>query len=93
MIYQWDSRKDAKNRRKHKLSLENGIPALKDPNAQSWMDPVEHGEFRLVTMGMAYPNLLIVVTAHPSEEVTRIISVRKAELHEEERYLYGHTQL
>jgi uncharacterized DUF497 family protein len=30
--YQWDASKDAENRRKHGLSLEDGIPALEDPN-------------------------------------------------------------
>ncbi|MGA8107961.1 MAG: BrnT family toxin, partial [Acidobacteriaceae bacterium] len=80
--YQWDVRKDAENRRKHGLSLEDGIGALEDPNAQSWVDNRSHGEWRFVTVGMMYPKLLVVVTAEPSEEVTRIISVRKAERHE-----------
>jgi uncharacterized DUF497 family protein len=32
MRYTWDSEKDALNRRKHRLSLADGIEALKDPN-------------------------------------------------------------
>ena len=88
--YQWDARKDAENRRKHGLSLEDGIPALEDRHAQSWIDDGVHEELRFVTLGMAYPNVLVVVTAEPSEEVTRIISVRKAEPHEENWYRFGH---
>jgi uncharacterized protein len=88
--YQWDTAKDKENRHKHDLSLEDGIPALEDPNAQSWIDEGSHDELRFVTLGMAYPNILLVVTAQPSEEVTRIISVRKAEPHEESWYRHGH---
>jgi uncharacterized DUF497 family protein len=89
--YEWDSRKDRENRRNHDLSLEDGIPVLEDPNAQSWIDDGSHNELRFVTVGLAYPNILVVVTAQPREEVTRIISVRKAEPHEESWYRYGHT--
>jgi uncharacterized DUF497 family protein len=88
--YQWDSRKDVENRRKHGLSLEDGIGALEDPNAQSWVDDASHNELRFITLGMVYPNILVVVTAQPSEEITRIISVRKADPHEENWYRYGH---
>lgn len=88
--YQWDARKDAENRRKHGVALEDGIGALEDPNAQSWVDDAVHHELRFVTLGMVYPNILAVVTAQPSEETTRIISVRKAEPHEENWYRYGH---
>jgi uncharacterized DUF497 family protein len=88
--YQWDSRKDSENRRKHRLALEDGIKALEDPNRQSWIDDGHHDELRFVTLGMVYPNILAVVTAQPSEEVTRIISVRKAERHEENWYHHGH---
>ena len=88
--YQWDPDKDVQNRRKHGLSLEDGIPALEDPNAQFWIDDGDHDEWRFVTLGMVYPNILVVVTTQAAETVTRIISVRKAEPHEENWYRYGH---
>ena len=65
--YQWDRQKDAENRRKHGLSLEDGIPALEDANAQTWIDELSHDEVRFVTVGLAYPDVLLVVTAQPSE--------------------------
>jgi uncharacterized protein len=89
--YEWDPRKDRQNRRKHGLSLEDGIKAFEDPNGLSWVDDAHHDELRFVTLGMVYLNILVVVTAQPSEEFTRIISVRKAEPHEENWYRYGHT--
>jgi uncharacterized DUF497 family protein len=36
--YDWDPAKDAINWRKHGLALSDGIPALEDPNAYSWID-------------------------------------------------------
>lgn len=90
MKYEWDLRKDQENRRKHDLSLEDGIPALEDPDQESWIDDGNYAEWRFVTLGMAYPSVLVVVTAQPSEAVTRIISVRKAEPHEESWYRFGH---
>lgn len=88
--YEWDLRKDAENRRKHHLSLEDGIAALEDPNAESWIDQAIHEEVRFVTLGMAYPNILAVVTAEPAQDTIRIISVRRAERHEENWYRDGH---
>jgi uncharacterized DUF497 family protein len=38
MEYEWDDRKDAINRGKHGLALADGIPALEDPNAESWIE-------------------------------------------------------
>ncbi len=58
MEYEWDAAKDAENRRKHRLSLADGIPALEDPDAESWIDTrFDYSEERIVTLG---------VIAHPS---------------------------
>lgn len=91
MHYEWDSRKDAENRRKHGLSLADGVAALEDPNAQSWIDDrCDCGEERILTLGLAKWGVLYVVTTEISEDVTRILSVRKAEGFEREWYGQGH---
>jgi len=38
MRYTWDPEKDALNRRKHGLSLEEGIPALEEQGRDFWID-------------------------------------------------------
>jgi len=87
MEYEWDSKKDAENRRKHHLSLADGIPALEDPNAESWIDDrFDYGEQRIITLGRNRTLVLLVVTAELSIRSIRIISVRRAEKYEEERY-------
>jgi uncharacterized DUF497 family protein len=82
--------KDAENRRRHRLSLADGIPALEDPNAESWIDDrFDYGEERILTLGVNQTRVLLVVTTEVSDETTRIISVRRAERHEEVWYYQG----
>jgi len=87
MRYVWDPAKDALNQRKHGLSLADGIPALEDPQRDSWIDNrFDYGEERIATLGLNRSNVLYVATTELDEELTRIISVRRAEPHEVERY-------
>jgi uncharacterized protein len=92
MQYVWDRAKDVLNRRKHGLRLADGIPPLEDPDRESWTDDrFEYGEIRVVTLGLSRKGVLYVVSTEPAEERTRIISVRRAEEDELERYGFGRT--
>jgi uncharacterized protein len=90
MRYVWDPAKDALNRRKHGFRLADGIPALEDPERDSWIDNrFDYGEIRIVTAGRSGGEFLIVVStelkiAEEGEETTRIVSVRKAKWYEED---------
>jgi hypothetical protein len=87
MQYVWDPAKDVLNQRKHGLSLADGIPALEDPERESLIDDrFDYGEERIITLGMNLHRVLHVVSTERDEETTRIISVRKAEPNEVERY-------
>jgi len=90
MQYVWDPAKDVLNQRKHGLSLADGISALEDPHRDVSIDNrFDYGETRLVTAGRGGSKVLIVVSTELSknaegEEITRIISVRKAKWYEED---------
>jgi uncharacterized protein len=87
MRYVWDSAKDALYRRKHGLRLADGIPALEDPNRDiSIDDRFDYGEERSITLGVTRQRVLYVVSTEWDEETIRIISVRKADPNEIERY-------
>jgi len=90
MRYVWDPVKDLLNKRKHDLSLAEGIAALEDPERDSWIDcRFDYGEERTVTLGMGQRQVLYVVSTEPYEDFIRLISVRRAEDHEIERYGLG----
>jgi hypothetical protein len=90
MRYAWDPAKDALNQRKHGLSLKDGIPALEDPERDSWIDNrLDYGEERVVTLGMGVKQVLYVVSTTREENCIRIISVRKAVSDEIDRYGLG----
>lgn len=90
MRYVWDRAKDSLNRRKHGFSLAEGIPALQDPDRDSWIDNrYDYGEERISTLGMGKRQVLYVVSTERDENCTRRISVRRAEEDEVERYGLG----
>jgi uncharacterized DUF497 family protein len=87
MRYTWDPEKDAINRRKHGLGLEEGAPALEDGNRVFWIDDrFDYGEVRFATLGLGRRRILYVVSSVPEKDLTRIISVRKANKHEVKQY-------
>jgi len=89
MRYVWDPAKDVLNQRKHGLSLAEGIPALEDPERETWIDDrFDYGEIRLVTAGRSGGKVLVIVSTElertaEGTEVTRIVSVRRVKWHEE----------
>ena len=87
MQYVWDPAKDVLNQRKHGLSLAEGIPALEDPNRDCLIDDrIDYGEERIITLGLNRRKVLYVVSTEWDEETILIISVRKADPDEVERY-------
>jgi len=91
MDYEWDSRKDAENFRKHGLFLADAVQALEDPEATFWNDDrYDYGEERAITLGMTPRGVLCVVTTEITVDRTRIISVRKAQDYEKDWYRQGH---
>ncbi len=93
MRFEWDSRKDARNRVKHGIRFETARLVFDDPFAVSVSDHVVEGEERWQTLGMVGGVVLLV--AHTSlatdgEEAIRIISARKAT--PRERRIYEEAQ-
>ncbi|MGC2617557.1 MAG: BrnT family toxin [Acidobacteriaceae bacterium] len=90
MFYEWDLQKDDENFRKHDVRLAEGIPALEDPSSEFWTDDrYDYGEDRVITLGRAPSGILYVVSTELAEDLTRIISVRKAEAYEKDWYVQG----
>jgi uncharacterized DUF497 family protein len=92
MRYEWDPVKDVLNQRKHGLRLDEGIPALEDPVANSWIDDrFDYGEERTVTIGQGSHKILYVISTERDVDLIRIVSVRRAEYAEIEQFYYRRT--
>src|SRR5262245_19859787 len=84
--FEWDDAKAVANLARHGVSFEEARAAFDDAFAIEFSDDREdHGEERLVLLGMVADRLLAVV--HTTREgIVRIISARGAERHERRRY-------
>lgn len=91
MRFEWDERKDQRNRAKHGVSFETARLVFDDPNHLSIQDRHEAGEERWQTLGLA-GGIVVLLVAHTwreegdGQEVIRIISARKATTRERRHY-------
>jgi len=91
MRYEWDSNKDRANRAKHGVSFDTASLVFNDPAHLSIQDRHESGEERWQTLGLV-GGVVVLIVVHTyreddsGEEVVRIISARKATVHERQRY-------
>ncbi len=89
LSFEWDSRKDASNKKKHGVSFEEAKTSFYDSNARLINDP-DHSveEDRFILLGFSERlNLLVVSHCYrESSSVIRIISARKANKKEQALY-------
>lgn len=88
LSFEWNSQKDASNRKKHGISFEEAKTAFSDEFARLIADP-DHSdtEDRFILLGMSIHSRLLII-CHCVREVDRIriISARKANKREQEIY-------
>jgi uncharacterized DUF497 family protein len=81
LIFEWDNRKNASNKRKHGISFEEAQTVFFDEKAIEFDDP-DHSihEERFILLGLSQSlKVLVVCHCYRSDEYTiRIISARKA---------------
>jgi uncharacterized protein len=88
--FEWDPVKARANKRKHGISFEIALHVFEDPDALVKQDRIEDGERRWQTLGMV-AGILLLLVAHTvrleeEDEVVRIISARRADRKEKQRY-------
>ncbi|MDR1839043.1 MAG: BrnT family toxin [Treponema sp.] len=89
--FEWDDEKNSINKIKHGISFENAKMVFFDPMAIEIYD-IEHSLFerRWMAVGLAGLDVLMVSFTERNNSI-RIISARKADRHEEEKYFYGYS--
>lgn len=86
MRYTHDERKRAANLKKHGYDFKEAPLVIESAEAVTFEDRrFDYGEQRFVTLGLLRGDVVVVITAETEEEI-RVISMRKAERHEEEIY-------
>ena len=88
-MFDWDSQKADSNKEKHGVSFEEAATAFLDPDGLDGEDP-EHSELEARRLRLAKKRMgrIIAYTTRglDHEEVTRIISARRASCKEIKRY-------
>jgi uncharacterized DUF497 family protein len=90
-MFNWDERKAQSNRRKHGVSFEEAATAFLDPDGLDGEDSehsgIETRRLRLAKSSLG--NLLLIaytIRSRNDEEITRIISARRASRKERKKY-------
>ena len=87
MKFEWDQQKAKINFKKHGVSFEEAKEALTCESVVVLKEDSDSGEERYVYLGMCRKlKVLVVVIAYPEENITRIISARKANKRERKYY-------
>ena len=85
MRYEWDEAKRRSNLRRHGFDFADSEKVFADATVTLEDDRFDYSEVRVLTFGILDGR--VVAIAHTeTDEVTRIISIRKALKSEEERY-------
>lgn len=88
MLFEWDEEKANLNWRKHKIDFNDAAKVFADENRVEWLDEYHSDdEARYITVGKVNEILFVVYTER--EDVTRLISARRANKQERRKYYAG----
>ena len=85
MRYDWDEGKRRSNLRKHGIDFADAVDVFDGLTVTLEDTRFDYGETRFLTLGLLRTHLVVIVHTE-TEEVIRIISVRKATKNEEIHY-------
>ena len=86
MEFEWDEVKRHQNILKHGIDFEDVKTAFSQPMITKIDDREDYGEERQIGIGIMRDIIVVVAFTEPSDEITRIISARKAIKYEREKY-------
>ena len=86
MRFEWDEAKNRANIRRHKIDLADVPPVFDGPMFVSLDTRRDYGEDRMIGIGFLQAAVVLVVFVERENDTIRIVSARKAERHERERF-------
>ncbi len=85
MQFEWDDAKNQENIRKHKIDFADVSPMFASPMLIEPDDRSDYGEDRWFGVGFLHNNIAVVIWTERQNDIIRIISVRRANRHEQQR--------
>ena len=86
MRFEWDPAKNKANVRKHRIDFAD-VPAIfQGPMYLALDTRKEYGEERWIGIGFLGVGVVVVVYVERAQDTIRILSARKAEKHEREKF-------
>jgi uncharacterized DUF497 family protein len=82
----WDELKNESNIRRHGLDFRDAPRLFAAPMLVARDEREDYGEDRWIGIGLLDARVVVVVFSEPDEDTVRIISLRKALLHERDEF-------
>lgn len=86
MQFQWDERKNERNIAKHDMDFAEAPRLFSGPMRVIADNRYDYGEDRFIGLALLDDRVIVVAFTEPEEDVTRIISMRRALVHEKKQY-------
>ncbi|MFZ0770862.1 MAG: BrnT family toxin [Candidatus Sulfotelmatobacter sp.] len=86
LSFEWDEEKNAANIKNHVIDFLDAALIFDNPTIEAIDDREDYGELRCVALGLSGEMVLHVIYTRRAENVVRIISARKANRHDAEKY-------
>ena len=86
MQFEWDENKNSINIREHKIDFASMLTVFKGRMLIDYDDRHNYGEDRWIGIGLLHSIAVVVVFTEPRKDTIRIISARKANRNEQEKY-------
>jgi uncharacterized DUF497 family protein len=86
LSFEWDEEKNAANIKNHGIDFLDAASIFENPTIEAIDDRADCGEVRYLALGLSGETVLHVVYTWRGENVIRIISARRANRHDAEKY-------
>jgi uncharacterized DUF497 family protein len=86
LSFEWDKKKNAANMSHHGIDFLDAALIFENPTIEAVDDREDYGEVRYIALGLSGEMVLHVVYTRRDENVVRMISARKANRDDAERY-------
>ena len=83
--FEWDEKKRLINLQRHGIDFADVWRIFENETFDKIDDRYDNGEIRYLSLGLLFGEV-VAISHTESDEINRIISVRKAEKHEQETY-------